>query len=84
MYEYYTNVKLLNINIMTIDISKLNIIELKKLLHDCEETLGLVSVKEYSEIINKSKRHIFDLIHANKIEYIERNNQYYIIINDHL
>ncbi len=35
-------------------------------------------------MIGKSKRHVFDLIHANKVEFIVKNGIYYIIVNDHI
>lgn len=58
--------------------------DLVKVIHDCEEILGLITATEYATMIGKSKRHIFDLIHANKVEYLVRDGVYYIIVNDHI
>lgn len=65
------------------DLERLTKKELIKVIHDCEEILGLITVNEYATMIGKSKRHVFDLIHAKKIKYIidnEINNQ----LNDEL
>ena len=66
------------------DLERLTKIELIKVIHDCEEILGLISVSEYAKMIDKSKRHIFDLIHTNKLDFIVKNGIYYIIVNDHI
>jgi uncharacterized protein with PhoU and TrkA domain len=66
------------------DLERLTKKELIKVIHDCEEILGLITVNEYATMIGKSKRHVFDLIHANKIEYIHRDGVYYVIVNDHI
>ena len=58
--------------------------ELIQILHDCEDLLGLASAPDYAEFIGKSKRYVFDLIHAKKVKSIERDGRYYVVINDHL
>ena len=65
-------------------LSKLSTAELVQILHDCEDLLGLVSAQEYADFTGKSKRYVFDLIHAKKVKSIERDGRYFVVINDHL
>ena len=50
-------------------------------LHECAERLGLVSVKEYCDIMGVKRRTVYSHIEQNKIESIDFCGSKLIIIN---
>lgn len=63
---------------------KLSTDELIQIVHDCEDILGACTVMEYSQLIGKSKRYIFDLIHSGRLKTFQHNGIYVVVVNDHL
>ena len=51
-------------------------------LHECAERLGLVSVKEYCEIMGAKKLTVYGHVAQNKLRHTRLSEHIFIIIND--
>lgn len=58
--------------------------ELIQIIRDCEDRLGLVSAKQYSEMVNRNVRTIQQQISDGKFKTVDFVDRTYIVINDHL
>lgn len=64
------------------NLSKLDTDTLIQIMHECAETLGLVTVDEYCKIIGTKRRTAYDNIQKGRIKSININNHIFAIIND--
>ena len=64
-----------------INLAKLDTETLIEIMHECAETLGLVSIDEYCKILCMKRRNVYYQVKSGKIKSVNIANHLFPIIN---